>query len=97
MTKHWTLQLADEYKESGFKYAIFDRRSKGDGYHQGINNLTEMYSFLDKAYDTAKFSENKPRVALSPGHDEKEFLIMWYPEDGSYWVRGKVIILENND
>lgn len=91
--KHWTLQLADEYRESGFKYAIFDRRSKGDGYHKGINDLQEMYGFLDMAYSTNRFSNEKPRVALSPGYDETEFMIMWYPEDGTYWCKGKVIIL----
>ena len=60
--KHWTEELADRYREEGFKYAIFDRRSKGDGYHQGINSFEEMYVFLDKAYPTSGME--KVRIAL---------------------------------
>ena len=90
--KHWTHILADEYKEEGFKYAIFDRRSKGDGHHQGINSLEEMYAFLDKAYHTTKFSDAKTRVALRPSYNN-EFYIMWYPKDGTFWVRGRIVVL----
>ena len=91
--RHWTHILADEYKEEGFRYAIFDRRSKGDGHHQGINSLEEMYAFLDKAYQTTKFSDNKPRVGLSPVHGVDEFMIMWHPENGTFWVRGRIMVL----
>jgi len=54
MLEHWTKILAKEYKKQGYKYSIFDRRSKDDGCHQGINSLMEMYEFLDKAYPKRK-------------------------------------------
>jgi hypothetical protein len=25
--------------------------------------------------------------------DLDEFLIMWYPEDGTFWVKGRIIVL----
>ncbi len=89
--KHWTLELCDRYREEGFKYAIFDRRSYGDGFHQGINHLEEMYDFLNKAYP--RFAEDedlKIRIALTPQREEGVFLIMYYPSDGSFWVRGRI-------
>lgn len=91
--KHWTHVTADEYRSLGFKYAVFDRRSKGDGHHVGINTLDEMYLFLNKAYGTTEYTDDKCRIVLSPSEDG--FRIMKYPVDGAFWVIGKIIALDN--
>lgn len=91
--EHWTETIAKEYAKQGYKYSIFDRRSKDDGYHQGINSLMEMYEFLDKAYPKMNSSSDKTRIALKPDFDDI-FYIMYYDNDGKYWVKGKVILNE---
>ena len=90
--EHWTETIAKEYAKQGYKYSIFDRRSKGDGYHQGINSLMEMYAFLDKAYaQLNSWTSNKTRIALKPDSDDK-FYIIYYDENGKYWVKGKILL-----
>jgi hypothetical protein len=93
-TNHWTTELAIENYKKGYKYTILPRSGAIQN-NFAFNNLHDFHQFLPVLYANKQF--DKVRISLKPEIDR--YIIMEYPEDGSYWVVGWIIngeICSNN-
>lgn len=86
--KHWTVELAEKVFDSGYKYAIMRRtpnfvETSEKPKMVGLNDISEFY---DKFQEMSFTKYDKVRLALKPDRDR--YTVMYYREDGSYWVVG---------
>ncbi len=82
---HWTHEIAlKNFQELNSRYTIFRRNGKQ---WKSFNNIKDYVTNLELLYNT-KFE--KPRIALHP-RDDNNYLVMEYPEDGTFWVKGFLI------
>lgn len=94
--KHWTIELAEKVFDSGYKYAIMRRKpnfvdTKDKPKMIGFNNISELY---DKFEEISFTKYERVRLALKPGPDKHS--VMYYREDGSYWVVGYIFERPSN-
>lgn len=86
---HWTHKIAqDNFRFYGHTYTFFSRSQPLDkSRFSTFNDLREYIKVLEEINNT-KITD-KPRIALIPIEDG--FIVMEYPEDGTYWVKGHII------
>lgn len=86
--KHWTEKLAEKVFDSGYKYAIMRNGVKKA---VGFNNLVE---FIHKIKELGGLYDDN-RLAIKPVTNDM-FDIVYYYEDGSYWVVGFIFERPND-
>ena len=87
---HWTTKNAGINKLNGWDYTFFMRHGGYNNLGHPFNKLEEVYNIVIEQYRHRNSEKEKVRIALRPSRPDG-FSVMYYPEDGTYWVIGYVI------
>jgi hypothetical protein len=91
--KHWTTEAAEEWNEQGYKYTVIPTKPNSVGGEfpiksKGVDSFREAEDFIIEQANPAK---ERIRLGFS-SHNNNRLLMVYYPEDGSFWVVGYLIL-----
>ena len=87
---HWTTKNAGINKINGWNYTFFMRHEAYNNFGHPFNKLEEIFNIVIEQYRHRNSEKEKVRIALRPSRPDG-FSVMYYPEDGTYWVIGYVV------
>jgi hypothetical protein len=89
--KHWTTEICDRNLAEGYKYTVFDRRSRGENQNRACNTMREIKDWIKERYP--EDAKEMVRFALKPDslEDHRSYTLMYYCQDGTFWVKGRVV------
>jgi hypothetical protein len=87
---HWTTKNAGINKLNGWDYTFFMRHGGYNNLGHPFNKLEEVYNIVIEQYRRRNSEKERVRIALRPSRPDG-FSVMYYQEDGTYWVLGYVV------
>lgn len=87
---HWTTERAkNNFIDFDNRYTLILRGRGPEQENIHFKKLFEYINILKNTDLSPEFFTEKPRIALIPQEDR--FQIMYYPNNGKYWVIGYIV------